>query len=257
MNKFVVIQYPMKASSGFISLLFCLLLCLGMVRGFGQAPYRVAPVQTGFTMGIGGLVLGGALLYKASIDPLSSAQIMEIKTRGVNGFDGLFAGGNYHKGYHQASEVLKITNLVPLVFYALPAYRSQYGTLNIMAVESFVLTAAVTQVNKVLVKRPRPYVNQDQPIYNPTESDARLSFFSGHTSSVASTSFLLAKTIIDVQGIESRAKKGWIYTGAAVVPATMAALRMAAGKHFMTDVLTGYLVGVGVGLLVPRLHTER
>ena len=41
---------------------------------------------------------------------------------------------------------------------------------------------------------------------------------------------------------------------AAVVPAITAYLRVKGGKHFYTDVITGYLVGAAVGLIVPELH---
>ena len=222
--------------------------------GFGQDHYRLAPFRTGAAVGGGGIVFAGARFYRSSISPLTLTQVQGIRTKGPNTFDGLFAGGRYSDDYRRASDVMHFANLAPVAFYALPKYRGEYLTLNIMALEAFTLTAAVTQLVKVLAKRPRPFVYHTQDIYDPHHPDARLSFFSGHTSSIAAISFMMAKTAIDINGDTSRKRKILIYATAATVPAMMGALRMAAGKHFMTDVMTGYIVGAGFGLLVPRWH---
>ncbi|MEM9023429.1 MAG: phosphatase PAP2 family protein, partial [Bacteroidota bacterium] len=41
------------------------------------------------------------------------------------------------------------------------------------------------------------------------------------------------------------------------VPATTGLMRVLAGKHFPTDVITGYAVGGAIGFLVPHLHRKR
>ena len=45
-----------------------------------------------------------------------------------------------------------------------------------------------------------------------------------------------------------------MWTGAAIVPALVGFTRVKAGKHYWTDVLTGYAVGALVGTLTPFLH---
>ncbi|AHM62811.1 membrane-associated phospholipid phosphatase [Flammeovirgaceae bacterium 311] len=45
-------------------------------------------------------------------------------------------------------------------------------------------------------------------------------------------------------------------SGAAVIPGAIAVWRYTSGKHFPTDVITGYVVGAGVGLLVPHIHRK-
>ena len=44
---------------------------------------------------------------------------------------------------------------------------------------------------------------------------------------------------------------------AAGVSASVAVERVAAGWHFLTDVLAGALVGTTVGIVVPYLHLRR
>ena len=46
----------------------------------------------------------------------------------------------------------------------------------------------------------------------------------------------------------------YLWATAAIVPAIQGYLRVRAGKHFVTDVVVGYLIGAAVGLLVPSLH---
>ena len=39
--------------------------------------------------------------------------------------------------------------------------------------------------------------------------------------------------------------------------ATLGVLRVAAGKHFYTDVLSGAAIGTAAGLIIPVLHFKR
>ena len=55
----------------------------------------------------------------------------------------------------------------------------------------------------------------------------------------------------------SNASKGvktvtWI--SAATIPAAMGVLRVRSGRHFPTDVITGYAVGALLGWAVPYIH---
>ena len=56
------------------------------------------------------------------------------------------------------------------------------------------------------------------------------------------------------------AKKGvkiGIWTFAASVPAVTGYLRVRAGKHFPTDVITGFVAGGLVGVLLPHFHRKK
>jgi len=48
-----------------------------------------------------------------------------------------------------------------------------------------------------------------------------------------------------------------VWGAAITIPAVMGYFRVAAGKHFPTDVMAGYLVGGAVGFLVPHLHRKK
>lgn len=44
------------------------------------------------------------------------------------------------------------------------------------------------------------------------------------------------------------------WAGAAVIPGTIGYWRYTSGKHFPSDILAGYLVWAGTGILIPYLH---
>ncbi len=119
--------------------------------------------------------------------------------------------------------------------------------------ESVLLTSGLTDVVKELVHRPRPYVfNPDAPLEERMKAEAFVSFWSGHTANTAAVTFTCASIIQQSDASKTTKTIGWI--GAAVLPAVVGYLRIKAGRHFPTDVLTGYLVGAAVGIAVPYFH---
>ena len=52
-------------------------------------------------------------------------------------------------------------------------------------------------------------------------------------------------------------KKLLIYSIAVLPPAFTGYFRYKGMKHFPTDVLTGFAVGAGTGLLIPHLHKKK
>lgn len=126
----------------------------------------------------------------------------------------------------------------------------------VLWVEMNALTLVATDLTKNLVSRPRPFTYYEgAPLEARMEYDARKSFFSGHTSMTAANSFYAAKVFSDLY--PDSKWKPWVWTAAAVLPALTAQQRMAAGKHFFTDVLVGYGVGALIGWGIPQLHLQR
>lgn len=134
----------------------------------------------------------------------------------------------------------------------------------IMYAEAAVITQGVTNLAKVALRRPRPiaYIDRNNFIakggnpatYNNAETDSALSFFSGHSSAVASLAS--AATYIAF----SRSPKGprpWITLAVGAALTTFVSYeRVRSGSHFPTDVLAGALAGTAVGALVVHLHRE-
>lgn len=105
--------------------------------------------------------------------------------------------------------------------------------------------------------RIRPFVyNPGYPWEMKVGSGAQDSFFSGHTSWTAGASFFMAKVYSDYHP-ELGNKKYWLFAAAAIPPAFVGYYRYRAGKHFPTDILTGFAIGAATGILVPHLHKNR
>ena len=108
------------------------------------------------------------------------------------------------------------------------------------------------------VQRPRPCSYQPERRYreglscSPTDDDAYLSFFSGHTATTAALS--ATATYMAFREDDGGSRGAFTLAGGLALTGFVAAERMRAGKHFPTDVLTGAAVGAAVGVLVPHLH---
>jgi hypothetical protein len=98
--------------------------------------------------------------------------------------------------------------------------------------------------------------------YDPDVPDAQKrtahnvsSFFSNHTTTAFTTAVYSAYTF-QLRHPESPLVP-WIWAGSLGMASGVGSLRIAAGKHFLSDVLVGAAVGSLFGYLIPRLHLNR
>lgn len=124
--------------------------------------------------------------------------------------------------------------------------------------ESALTAAALAEMAKHAVQRPRPCSYQPErrtrPALGcgPTDDDAYLSFFSGHTGVTAALG--ATATYMAFREDDDGVRGPLTLAAGLALTGFVAAERMRAGKHFPTDVLTGFAVGTAVGVLVPHLH---
>ena len=120
--------------------------------------------------------------------------------------------------------------------------------------EALVLTNGLTQLAKYTVARARPYVRlqREQSRDFVAGHDDHLSFFSGHTSST----FALAVAAGTTASLREQRMQAVVWPVGLTLASLTGYLRMAAHRHYFTDVLTGALVGSLVGVLVPFLHAR-
>jgi membrane-associated phospholipid phosphatase len=122
----------------------------------------------------------------------------------------------------------------------------------VIIAESAVLAVLVDQSVKFIAGRERPFVHAllpDQKLFTANPYDNNLSFFSGHTA----FSFAIAVAageVAELRGYES----AWVAWAVGLpLAAGVGYLRIAADKHYLTDVLTGAAVGAAFGWGVPSL----
>jgi len=117
----------------------------------------------------------------------------------------------------------------------------------LVGAEAMLGTLLVTNVTKHLVRRQRPDAGEHP------DHEAHASFFSGHTS----MSFAGA-TMLTIHAYEYRWLDGdtrWVVPAVAYTAAASTGwLRMAARRHWLTDVLVGAAMGTGTSYAIYRLR---
>ncbi|WMX16691.1 phosphatase PAP2 family protein [Aureispira sp. CCB-E] len=241
-------------------LLVVYLLLLSYWGSFGQdnsttfsSPYRLSwavdvPI---ITTAVGAGVT--YLILDSQTPVLSESYINSLNRRDVWGVDQA-ATYNWSMPVARVSDVFLYTSFaVPFTLLADRKVRKDYLKIGLMYAETIALTGALTSLTKNIVRRPRPFVyNENVALHYKQEKDAQYAFFSGHTSMTAAMCFMTAKIFQDY----NKGSKAipWVWAAAATFPAVTGVLRQQAGKHFWTDVVTGYLVGAAIGFLIPELH---
>ena len=197
---------------------------------------------------------------------------------GVGRFDRL-ALGRFENGPKVVSDVLlAVAIATPLAYHAAEAalqrrgysrargrgFLARYGTDLVLIAQAISINALLTQILKTAVRRPRPYTFLDPSevpaqdrqalIDAQTGTQADWSFPSGHTS----TAFTATTAGATLLTLELLGRSPWAiacaWVGGTGLAATTGIMRVMAGRHFPSDVVTSALLGIGVGIAVPLAH---
>jgi membrane-associated phospholipid phosphatase len=115
-------------------------------------------------------------------------------------------------------------------------------------VEAAAAQALINQAIKVLAGRRRPFIHYAEPD-RPAELDDNASFYSGHTG----LTFALGTSAAVVARLRGYRLEPVLWATGIGVAAATGYLRIAADKHYLTDVTVGAVVGAAVGAAVPWL----
>jgi membrane-associated phospholipid phosphatase len=119
-------------------------------------------------------------------------------------------------------------------------------------VNTFILTTGITDGTKKVVARERPgfyYGRQSETEAADHPSERNLSFFSGDTS----WAFSLAACGSTLAFLHGYRAAPWIAAGTGVAASAAGVLRIVGDMHWATDVMTGAVVGTGIGIALPLL----
>lgn len=128
-----------------------------------------------------------------------------------------------------------------------------FGKDALVLVETVALNFLLNNTIKFAVGRARPLA-YDPAVDDATRlaPDAGLSFYSGHSSTTFAIATAYSYLFMQRHPRSPLVIPVWVFSEA--LAASTAFLRVYAGKHFWTDVITGAAVGAAVGLVVPYLH---
>lgn len=238
-------------------LLMTFLLVGNLTFSQSKSPYQTsfkkdAPI---LAAGLGLSFLGVTLIKnKAELTPAEVA----MKSKNEVFFMDRFSAGNYREKADNDSYIPFYGSfaVAPILALIDGNQRSHYGQVSVLFLESMSAAAASFTLAAGLVQRSRPLVyNTSLPLADRQDSDEQRSFFAGHTTATAAATFFAAKVFNDFNP-DSKLKP-YVWTAAAIVPAVVGYQRLRAGKHFLTDNLLGYGVGMACGILIPELHKAK
>jgi membrane-associated phospholipid phosphatase len=230
--------------------IFFLMLCQILI---GQTQFNLVTARELGLVGSGAsLILSGELISrKTSI--LAIEDIEKLDPSKINFIDRSAIKNHSANAKIWSDRLLISSAMFPCISFIDPNNRNQIGEKATITLETYLLAFGTTYLTKTLVKRPRPLLyNPNAPMSEKRKLDNRYSFFSGHTSLTAASSFLTASLMTSNGNNQDHAHIIW--SSAAAIPLVQGYLRWKAGKHFPTDIAVGYIVGAGLGILIPKLH---
>ena len=215
-----------------------------------ELPYGIASAA---------LLTSGAFLIELNKKaPFTPAEIALLDSGDINRFDRGATNNSSALARSWSDAFYRSSIFLPYaVALSSKKMRSNFGNLFVLSAEALLISGAINMNAKHLVNRTRPYVyNSDFPIETRTNGSSRLSFFSGHTSITATSTFFIAKVLHDHYPDMSKGLKFSLWSGALIVPAFTGYLRVKSGRHYNSDVLAGLVIGAAIGYLVPWSHLK-
>lgn len=233
-----------------------LILTLSLVgNSFSQSdsPYEWKWVRDGIWTTAGIVGSGYGLLLIQEKDDITEAELNALDIEDINVFDRWAAGNSSEKANSVSDIPFALSFATPLILLFDDEVNDHTGQVLGLYLESMATTGAMYAITAGIVNRSRPYVyDEENSLDRRLSNNGQRSFYSGHVAAAATATFFTAKVYSDFN--PDATGKGWIWAGAATVPAAVGYFRLQAGQHFLTDVLLGYGLGAAVGILVPELH---
>jgi len=163
------------------------------------------------------------------------------------------------------SDVLAF-GLLPATSLGLPVLAAQQDSAlpgapvdALVIAETTMIAATVNQLAKFAFARERPFVHylprspDGLRALTDSPSDDNLSFYSGHTN----LAFALATSSGTVSTLRGYSLAPVVWASGLALATAVGYLRIAADKHYLSDVLTGVIVGSIIGVGAPLLFHPR
>ena len=221
-----------------------------------ESPFKLNKNQDLTLSAIGALSMGSAYLVKKNIKPLSYSQALNLNSKTISALDRPAVNFDSQTALHLSDAGQYLALVLPLSVFAFQPSKKEVITQLVMLQEVALITTGLTHITKGLVLRTRPYAYRaDASLELKQRPDSRTSFFSGHTAITSAMSFYSASVISAYTDNSTVKMLSWI--GASALPTVVGYLRVRAGEHFYTDVITGFFVGGGIGWLIPKVHMAK
>lgn len=211
----------------------------------------------------GSVIAGTSVLTIFALDAqgqrpvLSDEEVLALDPNSVNAFDRgvIFQNPDqFEQALINSDRSLNISTALVLLLALDKKARKHWLEGLTMYVEAMTVNASIQGWVAYGTNRYRPitYI-EDANFGQRIDGRNKNSFYSGHASSAATSSFFVAKMFSDLHP-ELGNKKYWLFAAALIPPAVVGGFRIAGAKHFYTDVMMGTAMGAATGILIPHFH---
>ena len=247
-----------------------LFVAVSFLMGFAQASETERPTyklslenDLPVTLAAGGMFGMGMFLYSRMDTPETLKDKVNLLP-----WDKPLAG-RYSKSADRASDIGSVFALGPLAVGGIAWYSgnstgSEFATFTVMLLQAVGIGNGINLAIRSLEVWPRPYMyasstrsgtEAGKEKAENAKAEAYGSFFSGHATAaftVATFTDQWFKTVYP-----NSPYKGIVCATAYSLAGLESVLRIAAGKHYVSDVVVGALVGTGVSLGILEMHKDR
>lgn len=239
------------------AIFLCIFILLTTFSGFPQgteSPYELTKKDYGI-VGSAILLNSAAFFIRNGIENPTLTDLNSLERADINRLDRT-ATYNWSPSASDWSDRTEIASIAfPLILLAPQKSRKDAVKLFVMGAEAVAVNQGLTDLTKSITRRYRPFTyNEEVPIDTRLAKNARLSFYSGHTSASATFCFFTA-TVFEEYFPDS-AYKPLVWATAITLPAITGWLRYEAGKHYLSDVIIAYGMGALVGTFIPKIHLK-
>ena len=213
--------------------------------------FELSFLTDGIVGGTGVSLFTAGLLLKGAASPPSESP----DTATLPAIDALVPT-QFSSGIDFASTIGEFTALAIPGLLFLGSSGGEIFQLGVMYLESFFLANGIKDSIKGLFPRYRPFMYGPDPPAELLEDDDRyFSFPSGHTTVAFTGASFLSYVFLKLH--PNSPYRVPIVAGGIVLAAATAAFRVLSAQHFITDVITGAVIGSVCGVVVPLLHQKR
>lgn len=221
-----------------------------------KSPYHISWQKDGWILGTGLLAYSSGVVHLSSRSAPNENDINNLNSADVWSFGRGVIGNNSVSANHWSDVLLFSSYAYPVLLMTSKKKKGSFLPNFIVLAESYTWARGITFWTKSTVRRYRPFAyDSNIEIEKKTKPTARTSFISGHSSTTAVLCFTSAKMFAD--HFPDAKAKPFVWAGATAITGTTAYLRVAAGKHFPTDVILGSVVGATIGILIPHWHKKK
>lgn len=248
-------ERPLRPRAPILALLLVCLAFPALSATPSPDPYRMGAADYFWIPASLGMGLLGQIRYQG-MEPVDTAAL--DPARDLWAMD-RWAAGNYSPPADLASNLM----IYPMVAVPLAAAYWErargrqgwegFGGEAAAYLEALSFTSGLDLWVRSLRVHARPLVYaRNAPADKRLKGEASGSFYSGHANAAfLSATFFSYTWTLRHPGDRSNA---WVWTGALAAATGVAGLRIAAGKHYLSDVLVGAVSGAGFGILFPWMH---